>query len=129
VVVASIVEAWFETKTKWDHASDAHDTADYFLSWALKGHEVVDLAYTVRTQEPSDQNIGVREIQLFGFRVGVSRRDAIEAACAAVENGCEDARAVETVWAVPVDGAVSADERHASLVADDAVFSDREVLG
>src|SRR5689334_20762305 len=91
-------------------------------------HEVLNLAHTTWSQEASDQNIGVREVQLLRSPASIGRGKAIMAPATRVEDRPEDARGVNPGTAVPVDRAISPDESHAMQVADQAVIGDRKII-
>src|SRR2546428_9565222 len=96
-------------------AAHCHDPAYQSLAMLAADrlpdrHEVLDLAHAVRSQEASDQNVGVREIQLLGRPALIGRRHAIAASAPSVEDRGEDARGVKARAAIPVDRSVSPDQ-------------------
>jgi len=93
----------------------------------LGHHEVDDLADGFLPLEPGQQDVGVGQVQLLGPGVAGAAGEGEIAALAGVEQRAEERGGVEPRRAVPVDRAVSADERDRPQVADDAVLLDREV--
>src|SRR3954451_6867440 len=95
----------------------------------VDGHEVLHLAHARLGEEPRDEDVRVREVELLlGPTIG-RRRDAVVAATFSVEDRAEDARRVEVGAAIPVDRPVRPHERHRVQIADDSVLGDREVPG
>ena len=94
----------------------------------LDRHEVLDLADACRREETGDEDVRVREVELFRRPVVQRRSDPVEAAAVLVEDRAEHARRVEARAAVPVDPSVRADQRDAVQIADDAVLGDRQVI-
>ena len=66
-------------------------------------HEILDLADAMRGEEPGDQHVGVREVQLLVLPLAVGRPQREVAAAFGVEQRGEHARRVEPRGAVPVD--------------------------
>ena len=91
-----------------------------------RDHEVDHLADGLDPEEAGDQDVGVRQVHLLGPPAGPAEQREV-AALAGVQQRAEQGRGVEAGRAVPVDGAVGADQGHGPQVADDAVFLDRQV--
>lgn len=90
------------------------------------GHEVLDLRHPVRGEEARDQHVRVGEVELPG--AGRDLGGQLERpAPLGVEDGPEDAGRIEARAAVPVDGAVRADQGGRTEIADQAVLGDRYV--
>src|SRR3712207_6800095 len=87
----------------------------------------MDFCYAVGAQEAGDEDVGLREVELFGRPVCSGRGDSPVAAALLVENRPEQAGGVETWAAVPVDRSLGADERDRVEVAYEAVFGYRQV--
>jgi hypothetical protein len=82
------------------------------------GHEIHDLGHSLRGEEPGEQHVGVRQIQL--VTVGVLHRAQIEASAPlVVEDGAENARRVEGRQTQPVYRPVSPDERRCVKIPHD----------
>ena len=91
-------------------------------------HEVLDLADSVLREEPGDQHVGIREVELPGLR-GQGGGQLEAPAAVSVQDRCENARRVERRSAVPVDGAVSSYQRDRVQVADQPMLGYRQVGG
>jgi hypothetical protein len=132
VRLAAVVQARVQVEPQVHLAADTEDAPDQTMAMALTGgalnrHEVLDLAHPHRRQEAGDEDVRVREVELFGRPVRRGRRDSVVAAARAVEDRPEDARRIEARAAVPVDRAAGAHERDRVQVADHAVLGDRQV--
>jgi len=76
--------------------------------------------------EPGDEDVGIPDVVLIA-RAAVHDRDREMSAAPGIEDGGEDARAVEIREAAPADGAVPTDERRCSEVSDDPVIREGQV--
>src|SRR5215216_992588 len=74
-------------------------------------HEVQNFCHAVGAQETGDEDVGIREVELFGCPVRSSRGDPPVAAALPVEDRTKKAGGVETWAAVPIDRPLGADER------------------
>jgi hypothetical protein len=133
VVVTGVVEAGLQVHLEAHLATHAHDTPDDALPVGpievlADGHEVLYLADSVLREEPGDQDVGVREVELLRRAVGVERCDPPVAALRLVEDRAEHARRVEPGAAVPVDGPFRAHEGDRVQVPDQSVLGDRQVV-
>ncbi len=127
---AAVVEAGGDPRPERHRPADAEHPPDQSVAPDLRGHpdghEVQDLAHGVTGVEAGEEHVRVRNVELTGSRGG--RGGQLEGASAVgVEDGAEYARRVERRTAVPVDGAVRADQRHGVHVADEAVLGDGEI--
>src|SRR5918994_795316 len=89
-------------------------------------HEVLNLSHAMGAQEAGDQDLGIREVELFGRPVRAGRSESPVAAALPVEECPEQARGVETRAAVPVNRPLGAYECDSMEVADEAVFGYRQ---
>jgi hypothetical protein len=127
---AAVVEAGLDLDPEAHVAPDAEHAPDEPLprrSRRRHRHEVLDLPDARLRQEPGDQDVRVREVELLYRRGTPHRCDPVVAAPVAVEDRAEDARRVEPGAAVPVDRPVGADERDRPQVADHPVLGNRQV--
>ena len=127
-----VVETWGDVDDEAHLPADSDDSADDAVmvrrfARSRRGHEILHLTHSVAHEEPSDEHIGVRKVELFGAPPVAVGGDAEQAAAVGVEDRREDARRVEARAAVPVDRPVGADERNRVQVADQAVLGDRQV--
>jgi hypothetical protein len=90
-------------------------------------HEVLYLAHAVGSEEASDENVGVGEIELLRRPALIGRSQPIRAAAPSVENRGKDARRVKARAAIPVDRPVGPDKRNAVQVTDQPVIGDWEI--
>src|SRR5918911_839623 len=77
-------------------------------------------------EEAGDQDVGVREVELFGRPVRAGRGESPVAAALPIEECPEQARGVETRAAVPVNRPLGAHECDGMEVADEAMFGYRQ---
>jgi hypothetical protein len=127
--VAAVVKTWLCLKPEARAAADPNQAPDEPLRAVAHGHEILDLAHPLRGQEPGDQDVGVRQIQLLGHRERVGGSDPVEPATAAIQQRPEHARRVEPLGAVPVDRPVGTDQRRAAQITDDPVLGNRQMVG
>src|ERR1700733_9287788 len=88
-------------------------------------HEILNFADAVGREEPRDEPVGIRPIDLLVSRVLVSRAEAEVATLFVVEDAGEDAGRIEVREAEPVDRPLHADQSGGPHVPDDAVVFDR----
>ena len=130
---AAVVEARLDLGLEVQRALDAEHPAHEPLVVrpllaVVDRHEVDHLADAVLAEETGDEDVRVRHVELLRRPLALDGREAEEAAALRVEDRAEHAGRVEAAVAVPVDRAVSADERGRVQVADDAVLRDRQVV-
>ena len=97
------------------------------LPRVFHGHEVGYLGDAVRIEEPRQQHVGVREIELLARGTLEERRDLESSATLGIDEGCEDRWRVEVRQAEEVDGSVHAHQSNGVEVADDTVFPDGRI--
>jgi hypothetical protein len=67
---AAVVEARLEVESEVQAAAHAHDAADRPLALAAERHEVLDLGDPLRGEEAGDQDVCLRQVQLFRLQLG-----------------------------------------------------------
>src|SRR5579884_627241 len=132
VVRATVVKAWRALELEAHLAAHRDDPAHQSLAVLAADclghrHEILNLAHTIRSQEASYQNIGVREVQLLRSPALIDWSEAVVAAAARVKNRREDTWGVNPRAAVPVDRAISPDQSDAMQIADQTVVGDRKI--
>src|SRR5438874_2624608 len=132
VCVAAIIEARLDLDSKAHLAADHQHTPDQAMpvrraACALDRHEVLDLADAFFGEKACDEHVRVWQVQLLGLPATEHGCDAVVPAARAVENSSKNTRRIEAGAAVPIDGAVGADQRYSVQVADDAVLGNRQV--
>jgi hypothetical protein len=95
---------------------------------AADRHEVIDLTDPGLTEEPGDQDGGVRQIHLLGIKGSRRRPDSKATALLVVEQRPEDAGRVESRSTEPVDRAVCRHERGSLQITDQAVVCNGRVV-
>src|SRR5215469_3233293 len=126
-----VVEPGSDLGPEGDRSAYAHCAPDQAVPAGLAGvasdrHEVLDFANALVGEEPGDQHVGVGEVELLGLRGRVGGQFE-RPAPVRIEDRGEHAGGVEARAAVPVDGAVRANQGDAMQVANQSVVGDRQV--
>ena len=88
-------------------------------------HKIEDLCDTVARQEPGQQDVGIRKIDLPVPRLVQDGLQREHASALVVQQRCEDAWAVEPRPAQEINGSLECHQRDCAEVADDAVVFNR----
>ena len=97
----------------------------------LDGHKIGDFAHAINGEETSNQDIRLRQVELFASHAHIAVEyggDAKEAAFAGIEQRAKDAGRIEPWDTAPVDRAVFANQRDGVQVADDRVIFDGKIV-
>jgi hypothetical protein len=118
-----IVKAGRADHAKADFAADRLDAAHQVMRLfdLLHRHTVRNLCHPVRGQKARQEDIGIREIQLFLARVYQPRRNLKPPALLPVEQGGKDGGRVEVGKGHKVDGAIHPHQGYGIEITDDAV--------
>jgi len=88
------------------------------------GHEVSDFRDTGVREEASEQDIGIRQVELPGMQMLNFGPDAKEAAALGIEESSKNRWRIKVRKAEEVDAPIDADQCDGTHVADDAVVLD-----
>ena len=110
MAVESVVEARLALEPEAHGPAHADDAADQALAFLADRHEVLHLRDALRGEEARDQDVRVREVELFRGALPDRRQTEVPAALG-VEDRREDTWRIEVRPAEPVDRPVRADER------------------
>src|SRR5258708_30685354 len=112
--ILCIVECGSTSHIKQKRAAHHRDRTNNMVlvtrtALTLNGHEVGNLSYAINRQEACDEDICLRQIELFTPHPRyIGGRDAKEAAFLRIENCAENTGRVETRYTAPVNRAIFA---------------------
>src|SRR5438093_10673437 len=119
-----IVKAWCAEHAKADFTAHCLDAAHQGMGAfdLLDRHEIRDLRYPLRGEKARQEDVGIRQIELFLAGVVPKPWGNLEPpALVAIEEGRKDSRRVEVWQGTKVDRAIHPNQGHGIEVADDPV--------